>query len=233
MLIDLLSTSNYVSYNVNIANLLGLKMAVYLSELMNINNKAIHKRKTNENNGFILDRDYITIRTTLTKEEQLDLDKSLVELGVLNIEDSYMSLDISKLASILMSDSKELIRDVKRIVTKPPKPTKKQSIADSLKGNIVTTNEELVQAYYEWIDSVMAKSNFMSKKAVVEGQRIVDSVSNHDLDVALKIVNIAAVNGYRDMTWAVEVYRRQYSLRIINEPKQETKIKQGLSSDIF
>ena len=123
MLIDLLSTSNYVSYNVNIANLLGLKMAVYLSELMNINNKAIHKRKTNSKYGFILDRDYITIRTTLTKEEQLDLDKTLVEFGVLELEDSYLNLDINKLASILMSDSKELVQDVKRLVKKPPKPT--------------------------------------------------------------------------------------------------------------
>ena len=230
MLIDLLSTSNYVSYNVNIANLLGLKMAVYLSEIMSVNSKAIHKRKTDSNNGFILDRDYITIRTTLTKNEQLELDGTLVDLGVLESKDSYMNLDINKLASILMSDSKELVQDVKRIVNKPPKPTKKQAIADNLKVNIVTTNEELIQAYSEWIDSVIAKSNWMSKKAVVEGQRIVDSVSNHNLDVALKIVSIATVNGYRDMTWAVDVYKRQFSLKITEEPKQE---KKGLSEDIF
>ena len=230
MLIDLLSTSNYVSYNVNIANLLGLKMAVYLSELMNINNKAIHKRKTNSKYGFILDRDYITIRTTLTKEEQLDLDKTLVEFGVLELEDSYLNLDINKLASILMSDSKELVQDVKRLVKKQPKPTKRQSIADGLKGNIVTTNGELIEAYSEWIDAVMAKSGWMSKKAVVEGQRVVDSISNHNLDVALKIVSIATVNGYRDMTWAVDVYKRQFSLKIEEEPKP---IKKGLSDDIF
>ena len=230
MLIDLLSTSNYVSYNVNIANLLGLKMAVYLSEIMSINSKAIHKRKTDSNNGFILDRDYITIRTTLTKNEQLELDKTLAELGVLESKDSYLNLDINKLTSILMSDSKELVQDVKRLVNRPPKPTKKQAIADSLKGSIVTTNEELIQAYSEWIDSVISKSNWMSKKSVVEGQRIVDSVSNHNLDTALKIVNIATVNGYRDMTWAVDIYKKQFSLRITEEPKQE---KKGLSKEIF
>ena len=63
MLIDLLSTSNYVSYNIRLAELLGLHAAIYLSELMNINDKAIRKNKLNDN-YFKLKREYITSRTT-------------------------------------------------------------------------------------------------------------------------------------------------------------------------
>ena len=44
MLIELLSTSNYVSYNIKLAELLGLHSAIYISELMNINEKAIKKQ---------------------------------------------------------------------------------------------------------------------------------------------------------------------------------------------
>ena len=47
MLIDLINTSNYVSYNIKLAQLLGLKEAIYLSELLNINDKAIRKNEIN------------------------------------------------------------------------------------------------------------------------------------------------------------------------------------------
>jgi hypothetical protein len=49
VLIELLSTSNYVSYNIKLAELLGLHAAIYISELMNINDKAIRKNKLNDN----------------------------------------------------------------------------------------------------------------------------------------------------------------------------------------
>ena len=105
MLIDLLSTSNYVSYNIGIANLLGLKMAIYLSEMMNVNGKAIRKRKIDEN-GFTLDREYIQMRTTITIKEQHELDDQLVRLGVLEINDTSLNLDVNKLLGILIADKK-------------------------------------------------------------------------------------------------------------------------------
>ena len=82
MLLDLLSMDNYVSYNIKVAEILGLHPAIYLSELMNINDKAIKKSKTKEN-YFTVDRSYITRRTTLSKEEQLKIDKQLFEIGLL------------------------------------------------------------------------------------------------------------------------------------------------------
>ena len=67
MLIELLSTSNYVSYNIKLAELLGLHPAIYISELMNINDKAIKKDKL-EDDYFTLVRSYITARTTLDEK---------------------------------------------------------------------------------------------------------------------------------------------------------------------
>ena len=45
MLLDLLSSSNQLSFNIKVAQLVGLHSAVYLSELMAINEKAIRKNK--------------------------------------------------------------------------------------------------------------------------------------------------------------------------------------------
>ena len=50
MLIELLSFSNYGSYNVKLANVLGLETAVYLSEIMNINERALRKNKLDDKN---------------------------------------------------------------------------------------------------------------------------------------------------------------------------------------
>ena len=44
-LFDLLSTDMYVSYNVKLAQVLDLQSAIYISELININRKAIEKNK--------------------------------------------------------------------------------------------------------------------------------------------------------------------------------------------
>ena len=82
MLIELLSTSNYVSYNIKLAELLGLHAAIYISELMNINDKAIKKNKVDQE-YFKLDRSYITSRTTIEESEQLEIEENLLKLGIL------------------------------------------------------------------------------------------------------------------------------------------------------
>jgi hypothetical protein len=66
-----------------VAEILGLHPAIYLSELMNINDKAIRKDKVNDS-SFILDRDYVSKRTTLSVDEQLDVESNLIKLGIVD-----------------------------------------------------------------------------------------------------------------------------------------------------
>ena len=54
MLINLVSLSNYQSYNVVIAKTFGLYTAVYLNALIEINEKAIRKNKL-EKDHFLVD----------------------------------------------------------------------------------------------------------------------------------------------------------------------------------
>ena len=125
MLIELLSTSNYVSYNIKLANLLGLHTAIYLSELMNINDKAIRKNKLN-NNYFTLRREYITERTTLSAEEQKDIEKNLLKLGIMTRgkTDDDLSLNITTLTTMLMSTDEQLIDTVKLTAKSKSKQSK-------------------------------------------------------------------------------------------------------------
>ena len=61
MLFELLATDMYVSYNVKLAKTLGLTSAIYLSELININRKAIEKNKIKDG-YFKINREYIEDR---------------------------------------------------------------------------------------------------------------------------------------------------------------------------
>lgn len=214
MLLDLLSLDNYVSYNIKVAELLGLHTAIYLSELMNINEKAVKKAKITDH-FFTVDRKYITQRTTLTKQEQLKIDKQLTDLGLLKLNEennSIMTLNIGLLISMLTEDNKFLadIKKQHKLEIKPKKQTKEESLKSEMKQYVTATNTELYNAYMEWIDSVFHKLHWMSKKSVEVAQHKIDEYSNHNLDVALKILEIATINGYKDITWAIKVYKEQY-----------------------
>jgi hypothetical protein len=240
MLIELLSPSNYVSFNVKLAEILGLQSAIYISELMNINDKAIRKSKMNDS-GFSLDRDYVRKRTTLTVEEQLDIEQNLIKLSIIEKPTDDVNcivLNINILTTLLMSTDDELLDNVEKLSklkTKKSKATKAEAIRQNLKTNILTTNMELVEAYSDWIDAVYAKQGWMSKKAVTLGQSVVDKFSNHDLDVALTVISIAAMHGYVDMQWAINKYNEQYKVRreVNHTPKPVNVTPVELSSEAF
>lgn len=237
MLIELLSTSNYVSFNIKLAEMLGLHASIYISELMNINDKAIRKDKIDES-SFSLDREYVKKRTTISIEEQLDIEKNLIKLGIVEkpkTDENCVILNINVLTTLLMSTDEELIGGVKKlnaVKTNSKKTTKADAIKKGLKESIVTTNTELYEAYSEWIDSVMSKDGWMSKKAVVMGQGIVDDFSNRDLDVALAVINIATLHGYREMSWAINKYKDQYKFRREIKPQPASKVIE-VSSEVF
>ena len=240
MLIELLSTSNYVSFNVKLADILGLHAAIYISELMNINDKAIRKDKMNES-SFSLDREYVKSRTTLSVEEQFEIEKNLIKLGIVEkpCEDvNSVTLNINVLTTLLTSTDGELLENIEQLVklkSKKSKATKAEAIRQNLKTNIVATNMELIEAYSDWIDAVYAKQGWMSKKAVTLGQSVVDNFSKRDLDVALAVISIAAMHGYVDMQWAINKYTEQYKVRreINYLPKTMNISPVELSSEVF
>ena len=237
MLIDLLSTSNYVSYNIKLAELLGLHAAIYISELMNINDKAIRKNKLTDN-YFKLKREYITSRTTFDEKEQLDIEKNLLKLGILQKgkDENDLCLNITTLTTLMMSTDEQLIDNVKKVSKlKQRKSTKAEKIKENLKGNIITTNPELKAAYENWIDAVYDKDGFMSKVCVTSAQETIDKFSNRNLDIALELLKIASTHCYRDIQWAINVYNKQYTATYRVQPTTRTVPPRSteLSSEVF
>lgn len=230
MLVDLLSMDNYIQFNIKIAQLLGLHAAVYLSELLNINEKAVRKDKIHDD-VFVVDRGYIEKRTTLAKKEQIELDGMLLKLGVLKkvgeSEDSVM-LDLTVLTALVSAEPGK-VSDLEKLVAaaKPKqKRSKQEVIVQGLKNHVQVNNDELRTAYYEWIDAVYAKQGWMSAKSVTVAQRDVDNYSQRNLDVALKLLEIATSGGYRDIQWAINSYEKDYKLTYhIPQPAVTSKPK--------
>lgn len=237
MLVDLLSMDNYVNFNIKLAEILGLHPAIYISELLNINEKAVRKDKVADN-CFKVVRSYITKRTTLSIEEQKEIDALLVSIGVLKVNpesSDALTLDLTMLTSLVSAEPTD-IEKLKKIVntSKPKKRTKAQVIIDQLKTLVVVENEELRQAYYDWIDAVNAKQGWMSAKSVTVGQKTIDAYCNHNLDLALQLLEIASMGGYRDIQWAINTYEKNYKLnyRIPAAPVKQ-RVTTALSEEVF
>ena len=223
MLLELLSSSNYVNFNIKVAQILGLKAAIYLSQIMDINEKAIRKNKV-DNNFFTIDRKYVESRTTLTKDEQVSIEKDLLNIGILEKnadKRNTICLNITALTSIMMTPDEDLLQDISNLSKSKKKRTKSEVIEDNLKDNVLTTNPELREAYYEWIESVITKKGMMTKAAVVHAQPTLDNFCNRNLDVALKVLEIASIHGYEDINWAINSYNRDFKINYtIASPKQ-------------
>lgn len=235
MLVDLLSMDNYVNYNIQLAQILGLHPAIYISELLNINEKAVRKKKIIDD-YFVVDRKYIEKRTTLDSIEQEKIDKFLIKLSILKQDTSNknrLTLDLTILTS-LVSATPATVRDLKSLVksiSPSKKKTKAACIADELKGKVLTQNVELRQSYYEWIDAVMHKQGWMSATSVTSGEKVIDDYCDHDLDLAIQLLRIASINGYRDIQWAINSYEKDYMLSY--RPKSSPSKQPVLSSEVF
>ena len=212
MMLSIVSTNNYNSYNVSIAHLIGLHEAIYLNELINIYEKAERKGKV-DNNFFHVDRTYVEERTTLNSDEQKAIQSALKAVGIVDTDgkkNDRVMVNIPVIMELLSSGDTKAINGFVKDLKDQKKVSKRESIIRSLMKNIETPNEELRVAYNEWIESVINKRGYMDKKAVTEGQRVVDEFSCRDLDKALKLISIATINSYVDMTWAVNIFKRDY-----------------------
>lgn len=211
MLVELLSQSNYQSFNIKLAHLLGLETAIYLSALIDINEKAIRKDKVIEGDFFSIDRDYITKRTTLTRSKQEKIESELNKAGLIELSNEHIKLCLDTLTSLVMSEDEHLEKDLSSFKKAVNSKSKSEFILESVKRNIDSSLPfELIKAYSDWLDAVHVKFGFVSKQTLIAAQKEVDKASNHDLDKAIEIINIATARGWRDLKWAVKVYNEQH-----------------------
>ena len=246
MILDVFNEDNSITVNFKTIKVFGLPTAVYLTEIISIYKKAIRKNKI-QDGYFKLDRKYIYNLLDLTVEEQLICDANLLKTSVLKRlpdDPNMISVDLLLYLSILNNEDVKLIQDIRNEmkVTRPKvaKLSQRQLVINELKDCINTSNFELTKALREWVDGVYANpKGFLSKTAI---QIFINTLNNYtkgDLDLALRIVQIATINGYRDCDWAIKLYEKDRAQEKKTERErvritsQYVSSKEELSDKVF
>ena len=246
MLLDVFDNDNSIPINYKTIQIFGLPTAVYLTELINIYKKATRKNKL-ENGYFKVDRNYINNILSLSIEEQLACDLNLSKTAVLKkSEDNpdLIKLDVAMYLSILTNGDFKLYENIKQQMSiKRPKGVKesgRRHIINALKDSIVCSNFELLSALRDWVEGVYSNPNgFLSKSAIKIFQDTLNDYTKGDLDLALRIVKIATVQGYRDCTWAINLFEESERKRIkqqnnkVRVTQQQIADKKDLSDIVF
>lgn len=224
MLIDLLSSENYITFSIPMTKVFGLEGAVYCSELINIYKKATAKNKLVDKEYIKIDRNYIFNRTTIDIETQLKYDINWAKIGLLEKSkesDDVIKLDLNLLVSMFTgTDVTTLNNLAKKAQIKSPKgikEAKRTVLCTSLKNNIICSNDELLKSLRDWIDCIFQlPDSYLTKKQVEVFQKTLDSYTNGDLDIALEIVNIAIAHGWKDCSWAINSYEKSKQIHSIS-----------------
>ena len=247
MLLDVFDNDNSISVNYRTIHIFGLPTAVYLTELINIYKKATRKNKLVEDGYFKVDRKYVNNVLCLTPEEQIICDLNLIKTSVLKKSSDnpdILKIDIKLYLSLLCSEDMKLYDDVKKqMKVQKPKGTKesqRQQYINVLKNSIECSNYELLTALRDWVEGVYARPNgFLSKSSIKIFQDTLNSYTKGDLDLALRVVQIATVQGYRDCQWAInmledsEKRKKKQNNSQIRVTEQEVADKKQLSDIVF
>lgn len=226
MVIDLFSPANYLIVNKEAIKTLGLNTAVYCSELSTIYKKVVTKKKfVNDENYFLVDREYITKQTSLTDEEQLKCDLNLEKVNIIKISPDNPNIiyfDVEIFASVLASEDIKLLDNVsKKVKVTNPKGSKQQNqkyLIQSLKDSIECRTPVILTKLWDWIDTIFESGKGLSKAQVKLFKDKLDDYCNGNLDLALKILDSAITHAYIDCQWA------------INSHEKDKQVQQSISS---
>ena len=250
MYIDLLGPESYLQYNIKLAKYLGLHTAIYISAILRVKNKAILD-KTLVNNTFNIDKNYIKDITLLDFDEQSLIEKNLQQIKLITnptyISDDLINIKFHEdiLINIITDVDVKTLTSIKnslkvKVDANPVKLTQRDKKFLDLKNSINCLNPELDAAYKNWVDGVAANpKGFLSLRAINIFQKTVDDFAQGDLDLALLIIDIATINGYRDATWAINVFNKDYAAKwrkshpdsVVNKPKDKETVL--VSEEIF
>lgn len=235
MFIDLLNTENYVQFNVKTANIFGLHTAIYLQLLLSVFEKAQRKNKLID--GYVkLDRSYVTSLTTLSANEQMSIDKQLIQSKVIEkLDDNLIKLDVDMYASLISDDDvarvKKLASSVK--TKDEQKVAKKAKLIENLKKHIQCSNTKVYVALSNWIDAIMS-IRALSAQAVDIFQDKLYEYTKGDADMAVAIINIAIAQCWAECDWAINSYiknnkmkeRTQVTSVRVTEQKKSTELSE-------
>lgn len=220
MLVDVLSSDNYLYVNVGAIKILGLNNAIYCSELLRIYRKASRKNRIDANGFFKVDRTYLKSRTSLTTSEQIECENNLSKVKLIEI--SKESLDTIKFddkmyMSIVSQEDAKFLTDIsKKLKTKKSsadREVKKERIITALKNNITLMDDDIHLALENWIDVMFANPKVvMTKATVAEFENALVDYCKTDKQKTLRLIEIATSQGWKNCLWAIKTYEQEQTI---------------------
>lgn len=232
MFLDILNQNNYISYNITLAQIMGLEGAVYCSELLNIYKKAHSKNKIIGDEYFKLDRKYVFQRTTISIEKQLEIDAKWEKIKLMfKHEDNpdIIKLDTQLIAGIIAGENVKLREDLSGYLNaniSAIKTTKHKKRINALKESIKCSDLKVLEALRNWVDalSTYTKNSKVSEQSIEIFQDTLYRYTQGDTEKALIIIKIATVQKYPDCQWAINLYEKDQRMRAQNSVFSNTRM---------
>lgn len=236
MILDLLSKSNYQSYNVVLANKIGLEPSIYLAVLLDIYSKAIKKNKVFNEKYFWVDCEYIKSLTTFDESKQLQLNIVLESFGILirSEDKKYIGIDTSMITSIVLNSNEEIEKDMSKLRVSANKKSKTDYVLDRTIKHIDSSfSTDVRNAFIAWLEAVMEKSNFVSVKLLENAEQKLCSIIRSEPTAAVNILNIAATYGWKDVGYAIQKYYSSSTTRNFTPVVENKHVQVDTSGRVF
>ena len=226
MNLDLLSSRNcQLCINEKLIQMLGLDTAAYLTVVLDALHQAVKKNRIDDNGFFKLDRKYANERTGLSTTEQKHCDDRLIAVGLMQRDAetlNLLSVDVGAVVRFIQQDDAKFVDQIKLTLAKTKKAEndeyKKEQILRVAKAQVKTTDFEIRQAIFDWIEAM----DGTLKKAQVG--LVEDAVNSYTKDkkVKIKLFQILAINNWRDPQWAINRYEKDYAAKTGQLGEQKT-----------
>lgn len=239
MLVDILSSDNYLYVNVGAVKILGLNNAIYCSELLRIIRKASRKKKIDEKGFFKVDRTYLKSRTSLTTQEQIDCENNLSKVKLIEISkndlDTIRFDDEMYMAIVAQEDTRflnEVVKKLKTTKSNADKTIKKERVITALKSNISIADKDIHDAVEKWIDVLVESKILITKETVAEFENTLVNYCKTDKQKTLRLVEIATSQGWKNCVWAINVYEQEQAVAKKSKMKRVSANNVASASDI-
>ena len=213
------------TYNLKIAQVFGLDVAVYWSALTVEMEKAKENKKVDKEGFFPLNRDALKELTTLKKSEQIICEEILRKANVIEYHGSLekhedIAVDLQTMLGYIVQDDPDVLKQLTKEVVENTKEARKNGARTGFQDYVVTLVKDprLADLLREWVDSVYESckyGNFLNKPQI---NIFVKSVQDYSKDVEVQkaIVKVAIIGAIKDAWWAIETYQKQHARNLNN-----------------
>lgn len=205
---------DFGTYNRRFAQLAGLQAAVYWNELMCICKQVVKKSTFDEFGFFTLDRNYVYSQTSLTVEQQIESDKILIKLGLVDLDPDNPNRLRTRQREFNAIVTEERDAEIKQIIKTAKSATKagksegkRIGTINRLISQLHETDSAVLTAYRNWLEVVYDKNVNKNSQIQIAEETLNNFTDNAESKIA--VLKIATTNAYRELHWAVDIYQKQ------------------------